>query len=127
MVAKKRSCACFIDLACGNEQYKLNQVLGVNFKFKSIVEQERISCRKRRALVSVDKWMVFCNAKQICRSQFAGIRIAISRFLQRPCQCGFEHSGVSDARRSAMQAQLFGVKCFDKFTRMKACHLASAR
>ena len=72
--------------------------------------------------------MIARNAKSIRCRKDGKIDFAISEFIDRPCQCGFEKSYVANAVGAAEKSKLLGVEIKDdaNVEPFRLAHLASA-
>ena len=105
----------------------MDDILLLGFDAQSVEVEKQVSRAKSRALVPVDKRVVFGNAEKICGRQFTKVGLAIGLFLLRSCERRLQHPFVADTRRAAVESQLLGVHRLHEFPRMMLCHLASAR
>ncbi len=64
---------------------------------------------KCSALIAIDEWMIFGNAKCICRRKRREVSLAIMPTVLRPCECRFQKSLIPNSFSAAEQRQLFGV------------------
>lgn len=73
----------FADLASRNLFHNPDSIERVKFEALIAVSQKHTRCNPSRTLVAIDKTMIPGQAKSISRSQFGGVRVAISGKIHR--------------------------------------------